>query len=686
MSSQTRSHSSGSCGCGGHTSTSSGCGCGCGTADCRDGAMVRPLFFAGQLLTEEDLQALSGYVSAKSRLHNRSFFGEGVACGFEVACHPCGEGKVIVRPGHALDCCGNDIVLSAAQTLDINALARELRKKLQGGIDCGDPCADPNKDNNPRQRYCLYVHYCESQTDPVSAFVTDEPCGTAACEPTRVREGLRFELRCRERAKPAGDFLCRVTSCLGDAGQLATAIKDLRAVDHIIQQSEKGLAIEGEDPREAPPFTFDDLRKSTTELEGATPNPDANFNFRVLRNLVTRMDVVRVHLDRYNKLNQRPPIPTDIKVAEALRKAAAFIVLHRLDPGLAPLERSFTRRVVEFAQSAIRTATGTAVELWPPNPNIPPLGDLLDKKLCDLFKLLDGKLDSSPQIVCHFHTEVANLRNLCPPPSDPVFATTIDRAQRLRDAWWHFLQECICSALLPPCPPCDDLGVLLACVEVERCEVVEICNLERTFIPTPVALRHWLPLHLLGDLAEAFCCRELGHLDLRGVLKNLCSVEVNITELARASLNLVRLIADREDLDLRKITAPFRNFLAKLLAADVVPGLLADFAPALLADFVPGLLAGFMPELQAAFMSPPAPAFDEEELISTVEKRLDLAAVSRLENTQKKSAEGLETAQSDLAALRRELEDQSAKNADLEQRLKALEAKNAKASEGRKKP
>jgi len=654
--------------------------------------MVRPLFFAGQLLTEEDLQALSGYVSAKSRLHNRSFFGEGVACGFEVACHPCGEGKVIVRPGHALDCCGNDIVLSAAQTLDINALARELRKKLQGGIDCGDPCADPNKDNNPRQRYCLYVHYCESQTDPVSAFVTDEPCGTAACEPTRVREGLRFELRCRERAKPAGDFLCQVTSCLGDAGQLGTAIKDLRVVDHIIQQSEKGLEIESQKGD----FDLVKLKETTAVLEAATPNPGTDLTFRTFRNLVARMDVVRVHLGRFEN---KPNPPAEIaRAVTALKNAAPKIVAFVKEPGndsgFPPPEKSFIRRVVELAETAIGTATGTTPDLWTipdDDRKFPPLGNQLDKKLCELFKPLDTKLKSSPQIACQFHTEVANLRILCPVPEPPGpstvdFAVTIDRARRLRDAWWHFLQGCLCTALLPPCPPCDDLGVLLACVEVERCEVVEICNLERTFIPTAVALRHWLPFHLLGDLAEAFCCRELGHLDLRGVLKNLCSVEVNITELARASLNLVRLIADREGLDLRKITAPFRNFLAKLLAADVVPGLLADFAPALLADFVPGLLAGFMPELQAAFMSPPAPAFDEEELISTVEKRLDLAAVSRLENTQKKSAEGLETAQSDLAALRRELEDQSAKNADLEQRLKTLEAKNAKASEGRKKP
>src|SRR4029079_11311027 len=80
--------------------------------------------------------------AAKNRLHNRYLFGQGVVCGFEVTCQPCGGGKVVVHPGYALDCCGNDVVLSCAQTLDVNALVRDLRQRLLGGYDCGDPCAE----------------------------------------------------------------------------------------------------------------------------------------------------------------------------------------------------------------------------------------------------------------------------------------------------------------------------------------------------------------------------------------------------------------------------------------------------------------------------------------------------------------------------------------------------------------
>ena len=120
------------CGCGG---SGGGAGCGCGGA-CGSGtvpanlaatAFVRPKFFAGQLLTEDDLSALTAYITAKERLHNRYLFGAGVVCGLWVSCDPCGGSTVTVQPGYALDCCGNDLVLPCAATLDVNAMIRDLR-------------------------------------------------------------------------------------------------------------------------------------------------------------------------------------------------------------------------------------------------------------------------------------------------------------------------------------------------------------------------------------------------------------------------------------------------------------------------------------------------------------------------------------------------------------------------------
>ena len=212
------------CGCGGTGGCSGGgAGCGCGSgavpANLAATAFARPRFFAGQLLTEDDLSALTAYITAKDRLHNRYLFGAGVVCGLWVSCDPCGGGTVTVQPGYALDCCGNDLVLACAATLDVNAMIRDLRA-AQLGQDCGDPCAGQGRvtagsqGTSPVRRYCLYARYGEQQTDPVAPYATGEPCGQATCEPTRIREGISFVLKCPADAPPPDDLWTRITKCL----------------------------------------------------------------------------------------------------------------------------------------------------------------------------------------------------------------------------------------------------------------------------------------------------------------------------------------------------------------------------------------------------------------------------------------------------------------------------------------
>ena len=165
-----------SCGCGGKCGGSGQCSCSCGTCSCPSQVYARPQFFAGQLLTEDDLQSLVDYVVGKNRLHNRHLFGDGVVCGLTVTCPPCETGHVVVNPGYALDCCGNDIVVTCPKDLDINQMVRQLLLQQRNG-DCGDPCADvtaatqsgatrtaaaaangnSSKKTSTARRYCLYV-------------------------------------------------------------------------------------------------------------------------------------------------------------------------------------------------------------------------------------------------------------------------------------------------------------------------------------------------------------------------------------------------------------------------------------------------------------------------------------------------------------------------------------------------
>ena len=129
------------CGCGGGGVGDDGGGCNCGGSPAvGSAAFTRPRFFAGQLLTEDDLEQLTAYITGKDRLRNRMLFGPGVVSGLHVVCGPCG-GDIVVRPGYALDCCGNEIVVSCPETVSITELVNELR--VRGlGVDCGDPCAD----------------------------------------------------------------------------------------------------------------------------------------------------------------------------------------------------------------------------------------------------------------------------------------------------------------------------------------------------------------------------------------------------------------------------------------------------------------------------------------------------------------------------------------------------------------
>jgi hypothetical protein len=81
---------------------------------------------------------------------------------------------------------------------------------------------------------------------------------------------------------------------------------------------------------------------------------------------------------------------------------------------------------------------------------------------------------------------------------------------QLRRLLLRYLQNCLCLALLPACSPCEDTAVLLACLEVKGCEIVRICNLERSFVLSPAAMRYWAPpLRLLGEAVERLCCREI---------------------------------------------------------------------------------------------------------------------------------------------------------------------------------
>ena len=380
------------CSCGGGAAKS----CSCNDVGCQTDTMIRPRFFAGQLLTEDDLQSLEDYVLAKNRLHNRHLFGAGVVCGFEVLCDPCGGGHVAVQPGYALDCCGNDISLDCTLSLDINAMVRDLRRDQLGGYDCGDPCsvqqqnlakpaplaaqpgqpAQPVEPPPPRE-YCLYVRYCEQESDPVSPYAVDEPCNAQSCEPSRIREGIRFELRCPQSASPEPELITSILHCFHDVIGIEAMSVDALNLDSLRTQVAAGVTA---------------AERSFTELRARL------------------LDVV-----------DRSPHLVKCKLREKILAVPAPV------------------------QTPVPGAVGV------PNAD---------------------------------------------PPATAALAAV----------FLEVLMECVCMALNPPCTPCDDTGVKLACIKVQNCDVIEICNMSRHFVLAPTSLRYWLSFAEIERMLAAACC------------------------------------------------------------------------------------------------------------------------------------------------------------------------------------
>jgi hypothetical protein len=83
---------------------------------------------------------------------------------------------------------------------------------------------------------------------------------------------------------------------------------------------------------------------------------------------------------------------------------------------------------------------------------------------------------------------------------------TLDSRLALEQALKRYAAECVCGTLLPPCPDCTDPCVPLAVIEVEECDVVHVCNLERRIALTGSALSYWLPMERLMGLLDEVCC------------------------------------------------------------------------------------------------------------------------------------------------------------------------------------
>ena len=171
--------------------------------------MCRPRFFAGQLLTEEDLNRLDHYIVEKNKLHNRYLHGWGVVCGLEVFCHPC-EGQVTVTSGYALSPCGDDIVLCANDVVNVCDLIQRCRERER--LDCEPPRPAATAEcQDVQEQWVLTVCFTEKPSRGVTRAARQQrACVLLELQLRRLLQ-LRLRLsgkRHEPEAADAGDPLC----------------------------------------------------------------------------------------------------------------------------------------------------------------------------------------------------------------------------------------------------------------------------------------------------------------------------------------------------------------------------------------------------------------------------------------------------------------------------------------------
>ena len=77
-------------------------------------SLKRPRFFSGQLLTAEYLELEQESFREKLKRHNRSLHGFGIVSGLKVTVR---SGQIVVEPGLALDCEGNEVIVDTEQSI-----------------------------------------------------------------------------------------------------------------------------------------------------------------------------------------------------------------------------------------------------------------------------------------------------------------------------------------------------------------------------------------------------------------------------------------------------------------------------------------------------------------------------------------------------------------------------------------
>ena len=452
------------------------CGCkqcatSCGCPACTGLATAeRPLFGTGMTLSAADLTALQDYVVTKNRLHNRYQHGWGVVCGLEVLCHDC-EGSVTIRPGYAIDPCGDDIVVADAVRFDVLEAIRDCtRLTRRRGDDCDPWMPAPDEGcGEALSHWCIALKYREVETAVSQRLTT----GGQACQ--TIGKGGHSDCGCGGH----GGASCGCGGS-GGGGGVATKVR-ARGTASVVPTSLAAHNVCA--PRRVRECYEVELvardESCAPRMWNRDPQNDQRQPFGMLGWLIPAKSLLR------NIMNCVVHDITALSERITGQDAETIGVLAGGDPSvLASSDLS-----LDAVHSAVCRARAVVLEL---------LQDDFGTTRCQLLRA----------------TAEAKL---APPSSDENRADYIFRAQGmltdLLAAWVQSMIDCICRAFLPDCPedPCDD-KVEIACISVKAGKILSICNHScRKYAGSFPAMNYWLSLiplaPLFARLLAMMCCQ-----------------------------------------------------------------------------------------------------------------------------------------------------------------------------------
>ena len=144
-------------------------------------AFERNNYFYGKLMTVRDFELEQSYFVEKKKLLNRYLHGWGAVCGLEIVPHKC-PGMVVLKPGIALDCYGNEIVVTS--DVEINLASKD--------------------EDIPQEGKTVYVciKYLECDVEPVPVLASECSCDDTASKSSIKRETFEYEILQTEPEKP----------------------------------------------------------------------------------------------------------------------------------------------------------------------------------------------------------------------------------------------------------------------------------------------------------------------------------------------------------------------------------------------------------------------------------------------------------------------------------------------------